>query len=461
MTRNGPHGAAATKVRVKKEVSALKSYAASLEELLKVLERTSLEQARKLENSLELAETNLRLSGEIEERKATEKALRNSERFLQSAIDALSAQVAILDESGKIMSTNKTWKRFVSENCLAGQNIGIGMNYLHVCDVTKCSDEAAAAAKGIREVINLERDGVHSEYPCVASDGKKWFAIRITRFEGESPVRVVVAHEDITERKRIEEKLRKSHDELELRVRQRTAELSAIVAKLEMMNQELQEFAFAASHDLQEPLRKIQTFSDLAQQRCKVHLDSTGQEYLDRITSLAGHMRELLNGLLQYSRVSSRPEPFKTIDLAKIARQAAAIFEKDLQESGGLIEIESMPELEADESQMLRLFQNLIDNALKFRSPESPRIKIYARPEGKRCEIFVLDNGIGFEQRFAERIFKPFQRLHGRSEYEGTGMGLAICRKIIERHGGEIRAESEPGKGSTFIISLPVKQTLR
>ena len=140
-------------------------------------------------------------------------------------------------------------------------------------------------------------------------------------------------------------------------------------------------------------------------------------------------------------------------------REAADIFEASVKETGCQIEIENIPVIEADETQMLGLFQNLIGNALKFRSDETPRIKIYGKLDRQGiCEIFVKDNGIGFAPGFAELIFKPFQRLHSRSEYDGTGMGLAICRKIVERHGGSIRAESEPGKGSTFIIRLPVKQ---
>jgi light-regulated signal transduction histidine kinase (bacteriophytochrome) len=244
------------------------------------------------------------------------------------------------------------------------------------------------------------------------------------------------------------------------RLEERTAELLTVVTKLELINQELEEFAFIASHDLQEPLRKIQVYCDLANERCREHLDIEGQKYLDRITGSAGRMRELLNSLLQYSRISLRPEPFKTIDLVRVARQAANLFEMDFKKSGGRIEIESMPELEADESQILSLFENLIGNALKFCSQEGPQIKIYARSEGRRCEIFVSDNGIGFERQFAELIFKPFERLHGPGEYEGTGMGLTICRKIVQRHKGDIRAESEPGKGSTFIISLPLKQNV-
>jgi signal transduction histidine kinase len=249
-----------------------------------------------------------------------------------------------------------------------------------------------------------------------------------------------------------------SRDELETRVRERTAELSQTVARLELLNAELQEFAFIASHDLQEPLRKIQTFCDMAQKRSSSALDSTGREYLDRVLNSANRMRQLLRDLLAFSRVASRPEPFKELNLAKSAREAADVFEASIKETGCRLEIEDLPVIEADESQISQLFQNLIGNALKYRGSDSPSIRIYGNIEGHVCEIRVEDNGIGFEQQFAERIFKPFQRLHGRSEYEGTGMGLAICRKIAERHGGTIRAQSEPGKGAKFIVRLPVNQ---
>jgi PAS domain S-box-containing protein len=236
-------------------------------------------------------------------------------------------------------------------------------------------------------------------------------------------------------------------------------ELKVYASRLEMINKELQDFAFVAAHDLQEPLRKIQTFCDLAIQRCTAVLDNTSKDYLDRVIISASRMRELLHELLEFSMVAAIPEPFDKIDLVRIAREAADVFEALVEETGCRIEIENMPAIEADESQMLRLFQNLIGNALKFRSDETPHIKIYGKSDRKGTwEIFVKDNGIGFEQQYVERIFKPFQKLHRRGEYAGVGMGLAVCRKIVEQHSGTIRAESEPGKGSTFIIRMPAKQ---
>jgi light-regulated signal transduction histidine kinase (bacteriophytochrome) len=255
------------------------------------------------------------------------------------------------------------------------------------------------------------------------------------------PIGFLEIGRDITARKRAEEALRSN------------------MARLELLNAELQEFAHVASHDLQEPLRKIQTFCDMAQKRCAHVLDGTTKDYLERVLNSAGRMRQLLSDLLQFSRVATKLEPFKEVDLDRIAREAADVFEASVQETGCRIEVKTMPAIEADESQLLRLFQNLIGNALKFRGDETPNIRIRGRIDNHGiCEICVQDNGIGFEPEFADIIFKPFQRLHGRSEYDGTGMGLAICRKIVERHGGNIRAESVPGKGSTFVIRLPAKQ---
>jgi light-regulated signal transduction histidine kinase (bacteriophytochrome) len=257
----------------------------------------------------------------------------------------------------------------------------------------------------------------------------------------------------------MEEDLRKSHDELEEQVQERTAELSTAIDKLRVANRDLQEFVFVASHDLEEPLRKVETFSRLVRERSASSLGEKERDYLDRAINATRRMKQLLRALLSLSRVSTRTKPFEKIDPKKIALEAAEDLEITVLEKKGRIEIEDMPSVEADENQFQQLFQNLIGNALKFQTGRAPLVQIYSRPVDERfIEIFVKDNGIGFDPANAERIFNPFERLHGRSEYKGLGMGLAICRKIVERHGGTIRAESEPGKGSIFIIKLPLKQ---
>jgi PAS domain S-box-containing protein len=311
--------------------------------------------------------------------------------------------------------------------------------------------------------LTLEQDVPYeTEYRVVRPYGNvRYIAARgkLVPDDKGRPVRLNGIIWDISERKQMEEELHRSRDELELRVRERTTALRRTVTRLELINQELQEFAFVASHDLQEPLRKIQTFCDMARKRCTPALDSVGQGYLEKVINSATRMRQLLSDLLKFSRVATNPEPFKEVDLGEIAREAAEVFEARVKEAGALIDIETMPAVEADEVQMLQLFQNLIGNALKYRGVETLCIKVCGKLDDQGgCEFLFKDNGIGFDQEFAELIFKPFQRLHSQKDYEGTGMGLAICRKIAERHGGSIRAESVPGKGSTFIIRLPVTQ---
>ena len=307
-----------------------------------------------------------------------------------------------------------------------------------------------------------KRERQISEVKLSPIDGEQFYArIESIYMEGAGGAGVCRTNmSDVTLRRRAEQVLQNAHDELERRVEERTAELRAAIVNLEQTNLELQDFAHVATHDLQEPLRKIQTFCDMAMKRCAPNLDNTCQDYLDRVINSASRMRQLLRDLLLFSRVVAKPERFKRIDLGEIAREAADVLGVTVKDAGSQIEIKEMPSIEADEGQMLRLFQILIGNSMKFRSGQPLRINIYAKHDAQgMCEIYVKDNGIGFDPQYAELVFKPFQKLHGRGEYDGTGIGLTICRKIVERHGGSIKAESEPGKGSTFIIRLPVKET--
>ena len=241
--------------------------------------------------------------------------------------------------------------------------------------------------------------------------------------------------------------------------------------ELERSNRELQDFAFVASHDLQEPLRKIQAFGDRLRTIQGPQFSDQGRDYLERMHSAAGRMHTLINDLLMFSRVTTKAQPFAPVNLNKIAKEVVSDLEARIEDTGGKVIIGDLPTIEADELQMRQLLQNLIANALKFRRPEAaPVVTVTAESNGgavgnndgapaAELRLQVKDNGIGFDEKYLDRIFTPFQRLHGRNEYEGTGIGLAVCRKIVERHGGELTAQSTPGEGSTFTATLPAKQS--
>ncbi|BAZ31872.1 multi-sensor signal transduction histidine kinase [Cylindrospermum sp. NIES-4074] len=237
--------------------------------------------------------------------------------------------------------------------------------------------------------------------------------------------------------------------------------------ELTRSNEELQQFAFIASHDLQEPLRKIKTFGERIKASCGESLNEQGQDYLERMQNAALRMQTLIEDLLALSRVTTRALPFVSVNLKQITQEVLSDLEIRIQQTGGRVEVGELPTIQADPLQMRQLLQNLIGNALKFhRQQEVPIVKIYSQflnnnldkvtVGAELCQIIVEDNGIGFAEKYLDRIFNVFQRLHSRSEYEGTGIGLAICRKITERHHGSITAQSNPGQGAKFIITLPI-----
>jgi PAS domain S-box-containing protein len=238
---------------------------------------------------------------------------------------------------------------------------------------------------------------------------------------------------------------------------------------LERSNKELEQFASVASHDLQEPLRKIQILGDRLNTLYGESLNDEGRGYLDRMRIAANRSQKLIEDLLSLSRVETQGQPFVRVDLAKVTKDVAADLEERIAQVGGSVVIGELPVVEADPAQMRQLLQNLILNGLKFHQPEQkPQITVFgrildAKPRSVKtpnaealCQIFVEDDGIGFDEKYLDRIFQPFQRLHSGKEYEGTGIGLSICRRIAERHGGEITANSQPGQGSTFIVTLKV-----
>jgi len=265
--------------------------------------------------------------------------------------------------------------------------------------------------------------------------------------------------------------LEKQNETLASKVSERTQELTLYSDELSRSNRELEEFAFVASHDLQEPLRKIQAFSDRLETMFKDELGEKGIDYIGRMKNAAQRMSNLINDLLEFSRVTTRGKDFDDTDLNGVVADILSDLEIAIKESNAQVNVDELPVIQADKSQMQQLFLNLLSNAVKFRKAgTTPRIDITYEDVNEFSEelnvdtqwqvVTIKDNGIGFSQEYADKIFVPFQRLHGRSEYKGTGIGLSVCRRIVERHGGIINAQSIEGEGATFTIKLPVEASL-
>jgi light-regulated signal transduction histidine kinase (bacteriophytochrome) len=253
---------------------------------------------------------------------------------------------------------------------------------------------------------------------------------------------------DITERKRAEAELRRAHDELAKKA-----------DELERSNAELEQFAYVASHDLQEPLRMVSSYTQLLAKRYRDQLPADAQEFMHYTVDGAARMKQLIEDLLAYSRVGTKGKELVPVSLEAPLKRALTNLRAAIQESGAAVTCDALPTVDADEIQLAQVFQNLIGNALKFRSKEmAPHIHVGAVEEAGEWHISVADNGIGIEPQYFERIFMLFQRLHAMGEYPGTGIGLAICKKVAERHGGRIWVTSTPGAGSTFHFTLPKKE---
>ncbi len=247
---------------------------------------------------------------------------------------------------------------------------------------------------------------------------------------------MLISH-DITDRKQAEEALHKYSDELA------------------RSNKELELFASIASHDLQEPLRVVAGFAEILDRRYRDKLDAEASKFISFIVEGTGRMQQLIKDLLDYSRVMTRGKPFEAVDANVVVRTALANLKMSVDECGAEVTMDTLPEVKADEAQLVRLFQNLIGNAIKYRGEASPRIRVSAKKEGNAWVFSVADNGIGIDPKYHELIFQIFQRLHTKDEYSGTGIGLAVCKRIVERHGGSIWVESAQGKGSVFYFTMP------
>ena len=381
-------------------------------------------------------------------------------------IESMTDIVIVVDAQNRIVDLNPAAQRAIGYT--ASEAIG---------------QRASKVLSNWPDLIERYRDvtDIRSEIVLGETENKAYFDLHISPLRDKwdhLSGRLVVLY-DITKRKQAETVLQKAHDELEQRVEERTAKLlttneqlkweieerkraeEALKEKTEELarsNQDLEQFASVASHDLQEPLRMVTSYVQLLARRYQSRLDSDAEEFINFAVDGATRMHTLINDLLAYSRVGTGGKPFEPTNCETILQQSLDNLQVTMEESGAVVTYDSLPTVMADDLQLGQLFQNLIGNAIKFHGEEPPRVHVSARPEGDRWIFSVRDNGIGIAPEFTERIFIIFQRFHSREEYPGTGIGLAVCKKIVECHGGRIWVESELGKGATFYFTLPASK---
>jgi len=368
---------------------------------------------------------------DVTARRTAERALRDSEeRFRQTFQLAASGICEVVE--GRFVRVNKSLCEILgyAEDELLGKTVK-GVSYPDDRDVTDA--ERARIRKGEIDSARFEKRYVRKDGTVVWCE----IAIALVRAADGTPQYEIAVFDDITERKQSEEALREAHEELK------------------RSNAELEQFAYVASHDLQEPLRMVSSYTQLLMRRYGERLDGDAKEFTAYIVDGATRMKQLIEDLLAYSRVGTKGKEFKPVPVESALRRAIVNLRAAIEESGAAVTYDALPVVQGDDLQLAQLFQNLLGNALKFRSASVPRIHVSSLEKKEEWEIVVADNGIGIEAQYFERIFMVFQRLHNKGEYPGTGIGLAICKKVVERHGGRIWVESKPGEGSAFHFTLP------
>jgi PAS domain S-box-containing protein len=371
---------------------------------------------------------------ELNERKKIEHNLLESEKRFRAMADGTPVMIWVTDPDGKIEFLNKAYSEFFGVTFEEASS-GSWTMLVHPADTVAYIEKFMECTQ--------ERKLFRAEGRVRRSDGQwRWIdSYGQPRFSSSGEFLGMAGSSlDVTDSKLAEK------------------ELKHYAAELERSNQNLHDFAFIASHDLREPLRKIMAFGHLLNSKINGDLGVEEKDYIARITSAAERMDEMLEGLLSYSGITTQGEPFMEVNLGLIVEQVLSDLELRIEENGGKVELGELPVLHGDPLQLRQLMQNLIGNALKYhRKGEPAHVIVSCQLEGDGyIKITITDKGIGFDMKDARRIFQPFVRLHGRSEYEGTGMGLAICQKIVERHGGSISAESKRGIGTTFSVILPI-----
>ncbi|MGA8836958.1 MAG: PAS domain S-box protein [Candidatus Sulfotelmatobacter sp.] len=397
----------------------------------------------------------------ISGRKAAEKHLVQMEGRYRGLLEAAPDAMVVVNQTGEIVLLNvQAEKQFgYRRDELVGQKvkniIPEGFAERLISDATRSVADALAQQIGMGiELSGRRKDG--SEFPI---------EIMLSPLESAEGILVTAAIRNISARKKSEQAntqlenqatvMRGAHDELELRVSERTKELAFANQVLEQSNLELKQFAYIASHDLQSPLRSISGFVQLLKMEYEDKLSEEAADWIRRTVQSIGQMQTLIRDLLSYSRVDARSVPFTQIPFLDIVNDALTLLESSIRDSGGRVTWNQLPDVMGDRSQLVQLIQNLVGNALTYRGDKPPHIHLSAERSGKEWVFSVRDNGIGIDTKHHEQIFEIFKRLHDQKDYPGTGIGLAVCRRVVNRHGGRIWVQSEPGLGSTFLFTIP------
>ncbi len=379
----------------------------------------------------------------------------------RATVESAPTAMVMVDPQGSIVLVNAEASRLFgyAPDALLGQKVEVLVPERFVAAHPRWRGEFFTAPRARRmgegrDLFALRQDG--SEFPV---------EIGLNPIQTEEGMFILAAIVDLTERKLLEAALRQANDELERRVQERTSALTRQTDELERANEaliqsnlDLQRFAYIASHDLQAPLRSITGFVQLIQLEYSGRLDAQADDWIRRTVQSVEQLQALIRDLLAYSRVETQAHPFEPIALREVVADTLKLLEVVVREAGAEVSCDDLPTVMGDHSQLLQLMQNLLGNALKFRAAAAPRIEVRADRNGDEWVVSVRDNGIGIDPKQHERIFEIFHRGHSQHEYPGTGIGLAVCRRVVLRHGGRIWVESAPGAGSVFYVTIPVMQ---
>jgi chemotaxis family two-component system sensor kinase Cph1 len=376
----------------------------------------------------------------ITDRKRAEIALRDSEERFRAIFEQAAVGIAKTALCGQFMRVNPGFCQIVryGESELLQKD---WQAITHPDDIEADREYVRALLSGNIQTFSMEKRLVCKD------EAVRWANVTVSamRDANGTPQYLICAIEDISERKLVQELLQASLD-----TQTRYAQ------ELTRSNAELEQFSYVASHDLQAPLSTIAGYAQLLEKRCHNQLDAQGNKFIRNIVNSCGRMQALIDDLLEYSRVGRSEKPFDVIDCNLVFEDACANLQLAIRQDRASVTRGDLPRVRGDSFQLLQLFQNLIGNAIKYRSSEAPMVRVSASRQGDSWVFSVQDNGIGIAEQYHPRIFQLFQRLHSQKQYSGTGIGLAICQRIVERHGGRLWVESEPNRGSTFYFSIPI-----